>query len=177
MTTRTVHKVSWRARTLLAVILGLCASCAEAKEDGAPPADQHARPMQPSSRVWLEAAGKHAAEQDVHVRFVRGADTQAPRVMDLRLRHADMDVLHVEPGDSLTAAGKQLTVQQRSPGLVRLVALSAESTQGIESGILVTLRVRARAGGEPTLEIDDGQAIFAPATAAAGLSLGDRLTF
>lgn len=111
----------------------------------------------------------------VSLRYVRGK--QGPRVVELMLQSSDeLKLTQHEAGPATLGAGKDLHVQDKGNGQIRLLILSSSNVNELESGELATLRfTKSDASRKGRLEILTGRPMFAPQEAQEGLSVGDPI--
>jgi len=67
------------------------------------------------------------------------------------------------PGEAATRAGKQVVVQERPGGLVRLVVFAGGNLARLDSGPLASLTFETTGEGPDTLELLYDRSAFAPA--------------
>lgn len=125
------------------------------------------------SKLWLSSSSK-GEDVTVTVNFELGP-APAPRVAEVRLAHDEqLTLVDAVPGEGAKAAGKELTVQQPEPNLVRLILLSRDGGS-LKSGSLAVLHLRKHGGQPAKIDILTDKPPFAPAEAMQGLSIGDPL--
>lgn len=129
------------------------------------------------NHIFLEVSSGQD-DADVSVNFEKAADSQGPRVAELRLSLSpDLTFVSAQAGPALTEAGKDLIAQVEEDGVIRLVALSASSAAEIGSGVLATVKVRRSGSGPSTAELLLDRPLFAPQEATQGLLIDAKVTF
>jgi hypothetical protein len=125
------------------------------------------------AKLWLTAVNEKDA-LTLTVNYEKGA-TPAPRVADIRIAHTEaLGLASAIAGASATASGKELTTQEPTPGLVRLILLSRD-TKELGTGELAQLKFKKGSGDHAKLDILMDKPVFAPAEAMQGLVIGDPL--
>jgi hypothetical protein len=125
------------------------------------------------SKLWLTASNG-GDTVTLTVNYEKGK-TAAPRVADIRIAHSEVLALASSvAGTSAVAAGKELTTQAPTPGLVRLVLLSRD-TRELGAGTLAKLTFRRVAAGPVKLDIVMDKPVFAPPESMQGLVMGNPI--
>lgn len=166
------------ASLLLILMLTACAT-----EPGAPEPVRQVEVTGPSAdpelrgrtRLWLEMAEVDAEHTRVVVRYQRGDNAVGPRVAELRLRHANLELKTSQAGEATTSAGKELIVQAPEPELARLIVLSQSSVTPLDTGALAVLEFERSANGPASVEILTDRPLLAPEEAATGLLVDGAL--
>ncbi len=128
-------------------------------------------------KLWLAMAGQTDDVSKVDVHFVQGTEVEGPRVLELRVAlSGPVELLSAERGTALEHAEKEFIVQQREPGVVRLVAYAASNTHEVDSGLLARLKLRRTGPGAIRADLLTDRPVFAPAAAQQGLWIGDPLS-
>jgi hypothetical protein len=169
-------KIAW------ILFLILCAGCSEGKDSLNDPqsGDQTAKeesvtPTAERRKIWLESSSKENLQQ-VIVQYNGAENGQNPRVAEVFLRHSsNVKYKGVEKGEALRLAEKQLVVQEVEEGLLRVVILSSENTNTIDTGVLLTAAFEKTNNKAGKLEILTDQPLFAPEEANEGLLVGDPI--
>ena len=108
-------------------------------------------PGQPETRAW-------------QLTVTRPADTEGPRMAEVILRHGEgLRFLEAQPGLAASRARKQVVVQERPGGQVRVVVFSGGNLEQLDTGPLASLSFSRSGEGPETLEILYERSAFAPA--------------
>ncbi len=111
----------------------------------------------------------------VDVSYLRRDTQAAPRMMELWLHvGADLAFVDAEPLEALELAGKELVVQPRDDGVLRLVVYAANNLATIDSGPIARLTLSTHSGqlSDAAVTIEERMPMFAPADANEGVLLG-----
>lgn len=169
------------ARGLLcAALLALAAGCAQEEPAPTPAPEAAAAPRQedaPQDTTLALLAGEvNDQEAVVKLRFQRHPGLEGPRAAEIFLQTSDN--LRLAQGQSLQAAqeaGKELVVQEPSPGLLRVILYATANLEPIDSGELAALRFQRTGPGRASVDFVSGQVNLAPAQAARGMRLSQEL--
>jgi hypothetical protein len=166
--------------SLCAALLVLVAGCAQempppVQEGGAPEAEAPQRaPLDVT--LALETQALTDREAVVNLRFARQPGLEGPRAAEIFLETSDnLKLSHSLPLEGAQAAGKQLVVQEPSPGLLRVILYATSNLNPMDSGPLASLRFQRTAPGDAYVDFASGQVSLAPAQAARGLRLSPKL--
>jgi len=159
--------------TLSIVAASACSSEAKPSGTTASPTIGQSPAGKDRPKVWLSAV-RTAEGATVSINYEQGAGP-APRIADLRLAYSEgLEVGPVTVGASASTAGKELTVQEPQPNLVRMVLLSRD-TRELKSGELLQLAIKKRGAAAAKLDLLMDKPMFAPAEAMQGLLIGDPI--
>ena len=162
-------------RRLTALVLcGLLTSTACTVDNDPEPSND--RPVVQSSQhqLWLEREGDSGLSLQLSTPSER-----APRVAEIWLRTRNVHELHTQAaGDATTQASKDLIVQSRPDGLYRIVIMSSNNVNTIQSGTLAHLEFE-RESDDAVIhaEILTDRPMFAPEESQRGLMVGDAIEF
>lgn len=166
--------MKYRIATAL-LALALASGCGSGHATSASgPAVLGAKPAgEGRAKLWLTAVNEKDA-LTLTVNYEKGA-TPAPRVADIRIAHSEtLGLASSIAGASATMSGKELTTQEPTPGLVRLILLSRD-TKELGTGELAQLKFKKGPGDHAKVDIVMDKPVFAPAEAMQGLVIGDPL--
>lgn len=129
-----------------------------------------------STHLALATTATTPEEVVVEVRYHREQGQDGPRVAEIHLRHDDgLQFVRGAALDAATSAGKELTVQDKGDGTLRLVLLSTANLTPLDSGGLAALTFERRSAAAATVEILPQMPIFAPPAANEGVRLPEPL--
>ena len=167
------------SRTILGLVYA--ASLLACDSQSAPKGTTDAPPVE-TSPLTLSLRAAPASEVAagtvaVDVNYVHKASRTAPRMMELYVRYADgLTYESAVPLAAVTAAGKQLVVQDQGGGLLRVVVYASGNTATLASGALARLTFGISGTPSGTVSLESRMPIFAPAEANDGVLLGPPLT-
>ncbi len=150
--------------------------------DGEPAAPTTTRgpaaPIEDSgTTLSLAAAGESADLVTVRLDYRRRAEQEGPRAAELFVALSDnLAYDSSEAGAAALAAGKQLVVQDKGGGELRVLLFGTQSLDRLDSGALLSLDLRRTGAGPATVEVLDRQPLFAPAESNTGVLLPEPLT-
>ena len=161
-------KRAWLAAACAIVM----SACAEAPEPA--PAAAPAATAPTAATLTLVSGEATATEVAVDLHYARDPARPGPRMMELHLRvTGDLAYLHAERLAAAEAAGKDLTVQPRDDGTLRVLLFTTTNVNRLGPGPLARLWFARGAG---TVTLLEQSPIFAPPEADLGVTLGQPLT-
>lgn len=174
--------VVWRLALFggLAWALAACGTEAGDATVAAPPevrAPDETREVQ--SDVTLALVAEEVTEQRVKVslQYQRRETLEGPRAMEIFLSYDG--ALSFTSGQALAAAevaGKEVVVQEREPGLLRVILYATSNLNRLDSGGLVELTFqRPSQGGGGTVDFVTERTKLAPTESMQGMMFSDRL--
>ena len=165
-----------RIRTSMFIVSTLALGCARSPDNMSSPIldtpDIPSTRVVDSSRLWLVKG------RDSDLSIMRSSPDAArdPRMLELWLKTTNVAaVAHSEPGEALTAAHKELTIQDKGNGLFCVLAFSSSNVTPIGPGEIATLELERDADGPMRVEILTDRPMFAPQEAQQGLIVGDPI--
>jgi hypothetical protein len=146
----------------------------EAAEQGS--SEAKAASNQPERQsIWMETVDD-SGNPSIQLKYANPEEV-GPRVAEIFLKHSgNLTYKNSVKGDSLTKSDKQLVVQEIEKGMLRVVILSAENTNSIGTGTLLTAMFEKTNDQPGRIEILTEQPLFAPEEANEGLIVGDPVT-
>ena len=131
--------------------------------------------MPSSATLSLSVSGTPGSQVAVDLQYEPKPDEPGPRMMELHIRLSDsLRYVRSQRLAAAAMANKELTVQPKEDGTLRLVLHATRNTTRLESGPLARLWFEATGAGTVTLL--DQHPIFAPPEADKGIVLGPPLS-
>jgi hypothetical protein len=126
-----------------------------------------------SATLSLETTRLEGGKVAVDLIYLPSASQVPPRMMELYLRHsAELSYVEASPLSALEVAHKQLIIQPERERL-RVTAYASDNMNTLGAGPLARFVFEAPSGGK--VSIENPGALFAPAGANAGITLGDAV--
>ncbi len=110
----------------------------------------------------------------VDIQFFRAKVKNGPRMAEIFLKYpAGWNCVEGIDGKAVEIGQKQLILQEKEPGLLRVLVLASNNTIKLQTGTIASLRFDRNDGVRGTVEILTDKPIFAPDEANEGLIVGD----
>lgn len=167
---------------LLLLAMAGCGDTVGTAADPAPmPADvatapAPAGPSESALALVARPTAENPAALAVELRYTRGETRPGARMAEVRVEYdpAVLAFTGSDAGESASAAGKRLVVQDEGDAL-RVLVFATTNTARLDSGLLATLAFARRTGARTALTLRPERPLLAPPEADAGLVLGAPL--
>jgi hypothetical protein len=170
-------------KNLVALSISLCTAlaCAPGGADSEPSApaspSAHDQEAPQRSTLALVRSGGEGKSHELALKYVRGEGASGPRVVELFVRLSkNLTYDDAEPGGAADRAGKDVVVQDKGDGLLRVLAYSSASLSELDTGDLVSLTVHKTGELPASAEILTDNPMFAPQAASDGLLVAEPLS-
>ena len=173
---RALWPLAAAAPLALLPLSGCAANAPVGTENTEQSAPETPREVSQEVTLALVAQAQTPAGASVTLRFERKDNLDGPRAVEAFVHHSEhLKLASSQPGLAAQEAGKQVIVQEREPGMLRVIVYASTNLNTLDSGALAELEFERVTPGEAVVDFISDKVSLAPADAARGMTLSEPL--
>jgi hypothetical protein len=170
----------WRAALLFIAVLTGCAACGAGSDDPVSPPEVRAadetREVQQDVTLALVAKETTAQSFTAILSYARKPHLEGPRAMEIILNYEGaLSFGSSRALGAALAADKDVVVQEREAGVLRVILYASDNLNRLDSGDLVELSFARSSQGSGAVDFVTEETKLAPSESMRGILFSDRL--